>query len=227
MLSGSSRIASILCGSTVCTEFSKEKVIMAIPVPEFAAIASLLTTRQKINLGMPTSDDDRGSSLSHFQTFLEPGAEYVNSVEMHADGTIYVAYTPLKGPVWYDTFKANENDDFKNTPIRAGSTGPRPFVELKNANQYEANWLPPSQAYPPGRGPAPRWIMISPPPGIGPASWLNFLQSGLPDQVLRIIPGETPNLPSSCAYCFRDTWSPVNIGGPPEWPTNCATRCSL
>lgn len=194
------------------------------PLLEFVALASLLGIRQEITLGIAITPDltpdTSGGNLVHFQRFQEEGNPIPNTVEMHADGTIYVAYTPSLGPVWYDTFDANENDDYKNNLIRAGSAGSLPFSQLKASNLNETNWVPSSQAFPPGRAPAPRWAKFSPPAGVGPANWLDFLTtSGSVEQIRRVIREATPPLPTTGDYCFRDTWSPVNIGGPPEWQT--------
>ncbi len=193
------------------------------PLLEFAALALLLGVKQEITLGTAITPDltpdTSGGNLVHFQRFQEAGNPFANTVEMHSDGTIYVAYTPSLGPVWYDTFEANENDASKNNPISAGSTGSRPFIELKAANLNETNWVPSAQAFPPGRGPAPRWAKFSPPAGIRPGNWLDFFRSGPVEQIRRVIREATPPLPTTGAYCFRDTWSPVNIGGPPEWQT--------
>ncbi len=148
-----------------------------------------------------------------------------SSIEMHPDGTIYVAYSPRLSPIWYDTEAANDGG---NPRIRTGA-GYGNFQDVKKKNVLESNWVSPTGAFPEGWRPTPRWFTIFLPPTSpcdpdtgctprNPSEWLSFLRSGSPE-VERLIRHETTPLPDSGAFCYRDTWSPVNIGGPPEWQT--------
>jgi hypothetical protein len=193
-------------------------VMVATPppaLPEFLAIALLLGTKQGATVGSAVTNDSHGPSLLHFQSFKEADNALLNSVEMHADGTIYVAYTRSLSPIWYDTYEASDEEHARNNYIRAGAGGTRKFSELENGNVNEGNWVRNTDAFPPGRGPAPRWFEISipvrsggpdqpPVPLFRPDGWLNFLRSGPVEQINKLIPHESPTLPSSGDYCYRD-----------------------
>lgn len=165
-----------------------------------AAVKSL--TRQEVSLGSAATGDQAGPNLIHYQR-----DNSFNSIEMHSDGTIYVAYTPPTSPLWYETYDANEATSHKKDLIRAGDKGTREFYELKSLNTDEWSWAPWLNAFPSGRGPAPRWVQIS---------------SNVD------LPGAAPIvMPDPGAYCFHDVvtcgfgercntpWT----GGPPEWNT--------
>src|SRR5690242_3564831 len=86
----------------------KNNLKLPAPVPEFAGAASLLSTNQGIVVGSPfTKDDQQNPSLLHFQLFVD-GASPITSMELGADGKIYVGYTPPRSPVWYDPTSTNE-----------------------------------------------------------------------------------------------------------------------
>jgi hypothetical protein len=184
-------------------------------------------------LGAPLAAETRGPSLIHFQLYAHSGTAShgtrdtsralpdpspIASVEMHADGTLYVAYTPSSGPCWYDTYLASEADGVKNSRIRAARRGSRPFARLKATNDDPGSWLSSSQAFPPGQGPAPRWLRINLPAGRKPTEWREILRSVSPRRLLR---GPTPFFPAAGAYCSRRAlgWMDLFHPGIPEWQT--------
>jgi hypothetical protein len=185
-------------------------------VPQFRAVWQLLSDRQGISLGGPTTFDlpSHSKTIIHYQSFGDPGGP-INTMEMHSDGCIYVAYTPSKGPVWYDSSQANESDDHKFDRISQRGDGGRTFEDLKSRNVDLATWLPASQALPNDRLRAPQWFRICVPPAAPPDTWTEAQRSQIPIGTLNII------FLDSGAYCFWDSFSHIvaHEGGPPEWQT--------
>src|SRR6266581_4690690 len=154
-------------------------------VPEFLAVSRLLADRQEKDLGAPVTPDSQGPSLTHFQLFKEQNNSILNSAEMHSDGCIYVAYTPLKGPMWYDSYSANESDDHKDDEYSARPGRPpygAKFSKLKQDNVDSANWKTPSEAFRGGRGPTPRWFKFCVPHGVSPDMWTERVKKQIPNK---------------------------------------------
>src|SRR5437667_291020 len=152
-------------------------------VPRRNDIVQLLHANQGIDLGAPAGAAESTSSLLYLQRFQSSEA-IVNSVERHADGTAYASYTTPLGPDWYDVARADDAEDTRERVIPAGR-GVRRFSDVRAANVNDARWLPPDRAFPPGRGPAPRWVTIH----------------------LPLIPRATTPLARSGDYCSRDVVS--------------------
>jgi hypothetical protein len=199
----------------------------------FRVISNLLQNYQNINLGSARDEDRLGPNILNFQPFWATDSNVPNSIEMHADGTIYAAYTHPLTPVWYDSNGDPEGAiDVGNRLIRAGASGTRRFQSLKsdNVNIHSRGYY--TDNFPSNRRPATRWFTIKLPskppcdPDTGctpraPTEWSSFLRSGDP-AVQKLIPHHTPSLPNSGNYCFRDNWLPIiseNSGGPLEWMT--------
>jgi len=91
-----------------------------------------------INVGNPIGADAIGGGLRHFQLFQESGSELVNSMEMHSDGTVYIAYTPQLWPRWYATFghfEPNEAEDHVNDDLQVAN-GTARLANLKRQNVH-------------------------------------------------------------------------------------------
>jgi hypothetical protein len=205
-------------------------------VAEFLAVWKLLAEKQRITLGAPISADSQGPRLIHFQQFREQNDSIINSMEMHDDGCIYVAYTPLRGPVWYSAnrypprfVEPNEADEPadpftgispKDTPIPSGPSGERRFSDLKRENVDPANWGVPSEAFRNGRGPAPRWFKICV-PRVAPNTWTENEKKQIPNETLSLL------FLDAGAYCFWNAYKPegvphiisARIAGLPDWQT--------
>ena len=188
-------------------------------VPEFLAVSKLLADRQEIGLGVPQYPDSQGPGLTHFQLFKEQDNSVLNSAEMHSDGCIYIAYTPLKGPRWYDSYSANESLDHKDDEYSARP--PRlpygaKFSQLKQDNVSSANWKTPSEAFRGGRCPAPRWFKFCVPHGVSPDMWTERVKNQIP------IKTRGDLLLDTGAYCYWDCGAcslSAKINGPPNWQT--------
>jgi LGFP repeat len=182
-------------------------------VDEFALVAQILRERQDAWIGIPTSADSSGNNLLHFQTFADVGPTPTNSLEMHEDGTVFVAYTAPLSPTWYDMYFAADMDLWLTTILRPWAQDFRTFQTLKNENVDVAKWRDPladpdgGGAFPSWRGSAPRW----------------FERQVIDEEVIvSDIPNPTtPSVVGSGKYCFWDTTGPFNNpiigGGPPEW----------
>ena len=109
-------------------------------------------------LGSPAGTAESTSSLPYFRLF-RPSAAIVNSVELHMDGTVYVSYTPPRAPEWYVVGRADDAEDTRDRAIHTGRRMRR-FSDVQAANAADTTWLPPERAFPPGRGPAPRWVAL-------------------------------------------------------------------
>ena len=155
----------------------------SVQEPRRNDIVQLLHANQGIDLGAPAGAAESTSSLLYLQRFQSSEA-IVNSVERHADGTAYASYTTPLGPDWYDVARADDAEDTRERVIPAGR-GVRRFSDVRAANVNDARWLPPDRAFPPGRGPAPRWVTIH----------------------LPLIPRATTPLARSGDYCSRDVVS--------------------
>jgi LGFP repeat len=165
-------------------------------IPVFGQIIQQLRDGLGIDFGAPVSPDHAfpGLGLQHFQLFKENLSRVLNTIEMHTDGTIWLAYTPVRHPHWYDTYAACEDSSLP--PIDT-ATGPKPFAQAKADNVDPGTWDVVARTFRVGHGSAPRWIRLAPP---------NYT-----------VPHATQAIPNSGAYCTNDTWRPYNIGGPPEW----------
>ncbi len=121
------------------------------PVRQFAALARLLDQRLGLSVGAATEPDSAAHGLLHFQRFGMPDAAWRSSFEQHADGTIYLAFTPTTAPTWYDVSQAEDREGHRN----------RRFAHLLRMNVDRGAWPTVSHAFPPGRKPAPRWMTFS------------------------------------------------------------------
>jgi len=192
----------------------------SFPVPAFEEISRLLSTNQGVSIGDPISVDGVASGLLHFQRFSETGSAIVNAAEQHSDGCIYVAYTPPKGPLWYDSYWANDASPTKSRQIAVGANDSRPFSSgegnIKDANENTSTWQRPDQAFRGGRGPAPRWFTLCVPKDVPPTQWSSDIKSKIPPHRSGVL------LLDSGAYCFWDEQSissTIAGGGPPGWQT--------
>ncbi len=179
----------------------------------FAAVQLLLVERLGINVGNPLGPDTSGPGLRHFQLFQEQGSSLTNSMEMHSDGMVYIAYTPQLWPRWYATFgrtEPNEADDHINDDLPT-AIGTAKLEDLKAQNIDANRWVRVGQAFPLGRGPQPRWLSIRVPVDQPPASWGESLKSQLPRSTSGRI------FLDYGAAC--DGWQTAGLTGPPEWVT--------
>ena len=200
---------------------------------ELEPLLDLLERNQGIRLGSAVGGDQSTPSLPHFQLLRERGAATPNSVERHGDGTVYLSYTPPSTPAWYDVRYADDAEDTRTAAIPAGH-GVRPFIELQTDNLDDARWLAPARASPPGRGPAPRWLVIPLPPvdpcaahrgdlaqlarrlagaGCRPipvAGWSAFFAAASQAQVNGLVPHATTPLSGSGDYCSRQVVSTLD-----------------
>ncbi|MEO8548810.1 MAG: VCBS repeat-containing protein, partial [Kofleriaceae bacterium] len=193
---------------------------VAANVPELAQIASLLRTQAEVPLGLPVTPDTAAAGIAHFQVFQDgqPGQTTtisnrpLNSAELHADGCIYTAYTPVTAPAWYPAdlaFDAYPNTGMVLRPWDpgVGVLPPPPSLSyLMTANRDPSHWLSTSV---PGtcagsgaswRSSAPRWIKTCPPP-LPPAQWTPTNILGFPGTV-----PESSKISHSGAMCG---WSTV------------------
>jgi len=193
----------------------------------FDEINRLLDSKQGIDqVRIARAADGQGPSLLHFQPFWVGDSTVPNSMEMHTDGVIYIAYTHPLTPVWYDSNGSPAAaNDASNSPIKSGSSGTRPFQSLKSGNVNIHNWRYYTDNLPPGRRPATRWFTIPLPPKspncdpdrgcpMDPSEWLTFLRSGDP-RVQQLIRHQTQSLPNSGDYCGRGFFH----GFQQEWGT--------
>jgi hypothetical protein len=179
-------------------------------IEDFCAVARLLSQRQGIGLELESGDlASPTDGLLHYQFFRTTGSPLINSIEMHEDGCIYVAYTPPTGPVWYDPNFAHDTDEGSTTVIPQGTTG-RSFGRLKADNVFTNRWESPDRAMPVGHWPAPRWFSICVPPDSSPSTWTPEQTQGIPYGTLTVVLGD------SGAYC---QWKTAGATGPPEWST--------
>ena len=128
---------------------------------------------------------------------------------------------------------ADDAEDTRTAAIPAGH-GVRPFLELQTDNLDAARWLAPAHAFPPGRGPAPRWLVI-PLPSVDPcaadqrelarlarrlagapcrpvrvATWPAFFAAAPRAQVNGLVPHATTPLSRSGDYCSRGVVSTLD-----------------
>jgi hypothetical protein len=171
-----------------------EKVPDAVPV--FAEIIQALKSGYSLgfDLGFAVTEDTpvRGA-LRHFQLFKENLSRIYNSMEMHLDGTVYLSYTLIKHPLWYDVY--NAVDDASLPPIQTAS-GPQRLVDARHKTVDASTWDLPYRAFN-GTGPSPRWFRLDPPD--------------------YRVPRPTPSLNDSGQYSDHERWIPARPGGPPEW----------
>jgi hypothetical protein len=203
--------AAITVAPALLADSCATTVTNPLPV-EFTWVDLALVGRQHIpGVGRARTADAQGPSLLHFQTFWDdPSA--VSSMEMHADGTIYVAYTPPAGPLWYESDLANESSEHSGDVIPVGSNTAKPFKEIKASNVDEHTWLPPSQAFRLNRRPAPRWYKVQVP--------LNTLPADYPNSVIQQIPAVADDhlLNEAGAYSGWDIASNNKLNSDfPEW----------
>ena len=135
----------------------------------------------------------------------------VNSMEMHSDGSVFVAFTPPCSPTWYDTFQAHEFAADSGRQILAGQNGTQAFSALKDENVTPSVWPVSDQAFPAGHGAAPRWIVFRTRVGVPPNNWTdtdaNQIQTNTGALLL-----------DSRNYCFKDTIRPgIPVGDPGQW----------
>jgi hypothetical protein len=107
-------------------------------LPEFDAVAALLAHNQEIDLGHAASPDTTDSQLVHFQQFWATGSPFLNSIEMHRDGTIYVAYTPPRSPFWYTPYRAHDLAADNRFLIRPGVRVPVKPVQTVDVGEFDA-----------------------------------------------------------------------------------------
>jgi hypothetical protein len=205
---------------------------------EFAGVLLLLAGKQNITLGVPLGSDQQGPALRHYQAFGDSGRNLLNSIEMHRDGTIYIAYTPATSPLWYDTNWANAYDGFtpfkaarkfanqrrdittitvpNQLPVRKILDDQRTFAELEAWNRDPRNQMAFDKALPLDRVPASRWFKLSLPVGWRADEWLKLMQSSA-SIFWKLVPGEAPLLiKDSGAYAFHDVTAPEK-GDPSTW----------
>src|SRR4051794_5896544 len=68
----------------------------------FLVLALLLEEKQSLSIGRAVTGDLPNRGILHFQRFQEEGSRVNHTIEHHSDDTIYIAYTPSVGPIWYD-----------------------------------------------------------------------------------------------------------------------------
>ena len=202
---------------------------------EMEPLLSLVERNQGIRLGSAVDGDRTSRTLPHFQLLRERGggAATLNSLERHPDGTVYLSYTAPVSPAWYDVRRADDAEDTRSDPIATGH-GARAFVELQADNLDDARWLAAGRAFPPGLGPAPRWLVIPLPPvdpcaahrgdlaqlarrlagaGCRPipvAGWSAFFAAASQAQVNGLVPHATTPLSGSGDYCSRQVVSTLD-----------------
>ena len=206
-------------------------------IPEFSFYSLTLGYKQGILIGPAITHDLRGNGLLHYQQFREPGAPSTNSAEMHSDGSIFISTSESSGPIWYDTYEATDTEDvidrmqqggrygglLRSRQIACGRNRRGKFEDLKSGNVHGGNWRPPSEALPFPQAPT-RWFTIEIPRGadgrplFAPANWSEFIRASQ-QQASDLLSQRTPQLAHEGDYCFWDTFSPVNTGGPPQWAT--------
>ncbi len=176
--------------------------------PRRDTVLALLLANQGIVLGSPAGVAESTASLPYYRLF-RPGAALFNSVELHADGTVYASDIPPLTPEWYATGRADDAEDTRDRLIRTARRMRR-FSDVQAMNAADTTWVPPERAFPPGRAPAPRWVTMR-----------------LQTDVLTPAPRATTPLGNSGDYCSRDIVSKLDplLGifdpnvGPPEWTT--------
>jgi hypothetical protein len=149
----------VLTTSIVLAGPAPQRPVPPPPVPEFAALLRLLRERQGIDLGAAVTADTLSAALAHYQRFHGLGGT-AGVLEEHRDGTIYLVYTPARGPEWYDVRDAEDLEGVREGPIPAGR-GHRSFEDLMARNVNESRWMRPSEAFPDPLGPSPRWITFA------------------------------------------------------------------
>ena len=105
---------------------------VAPEVPELARVATLLTLAAEVPVGLPVTKDAQGTAISHFQLYQDgrrgerttKSNRPLNSAEMHSDGCLYFAYTPVSSPIWYPADLAFDKSPQKDWQARPWD-GPR------------------------------------------------------------------------------------------------------
>jgi hypothetical protein len=164
--------------------------------PELARVASLLRAQAEVPLGLPITADVGQAAITHFQVFQDgspgktstPSNRPLNSAELHSDGCVYVAVTPIAAPIWYPVdlyFDSSPQSAWQARPWDV-AIGNRSFSTLKEWNHDLSRWLP---TFVPGycvgagsswRWTAPRWIKMCAPPRLPPSAWTAANMAGFP-----------------------------------------------
>jgi hypothetical protein len=133
-----------------------------VPVSEFAEISQALEARQGIDVGSAQAPDAPSRFLIRFQPFAAEAGSAASSFEEHADGTIYLAYLAPTWPRWYDVSRAEDREGPREEPLTT-ARGRESFARLLAANTDSTTWRASKAAFPPGRGPQPRWLQFREP----------------------------------------------------------------
>ena len=201
--------------------------------PELARVASLLRAQAEVPLGIPVTADVGQAAITHFQVFQDgsPGAASarsnrpLNSAELHTDGCVYVAVTPVAAPIWYPVdlaFDASPQSGWQARPWDA-AIGNRSFSTLEAWNRDVTHWLP---TFAPGncagagsswRWTAPRWIKMCAPPRLPPSAWTAANMAGFP--VAETVGAEVKQSGAICKWQIKEKPSLDGCGhfDSPEW----------
>ncbi|MFI5251726.1 MAG: hypothetical protein ACHQQQ_04755 [Bacteroidota bacterium] len=106
-------------------------------------IRKLLLANQNIDLGTPVDDWSGGNGIPYFQVLNNKSA-YNNSIEMQADGNIYISCSPENLPIRYNSYYAYDHDGenwaWDNTTPAPNGTELKPFrllhLETKEKRKY-------------------------------------------------------------------------------------------
>ena len=175
---------------------ASSKTPVAPDVPELARVVTLLRSQAEVPFGLPMTPDAHDAAITHFQIFQDGSPDGkttlsnrpLNSAEMHADGCIYLAFTPTEAPIWYPAdlaFDKSPQRDWQARPWDLPLSGVG-FVDLQALNRDPASWRP---TFLPGfcggagtswRSSAPRWIKVCAPRRVPPAEWTAGNLAGFP-----------------------------------------------
>lgn len=206
-------------------------------VPEFLRVGELLRNTAEVPVGLPITKDSHGTSIKHFQRYQDgvrgqqttKSNRPLNSAEMHNDGCIYFAFTPIKAPIWYPADVAFDNAPQKNWQARPWDSllAETNFFDLEAINRDPNKWLP---TFLPGycggagnswRTSAPRWIRVCTPARIPPVAWtpsnlIDFPQADSTDTEIAqsgAVCGwqikHSPSISDGCVSFDMAEWNPV------------------
>jgi hypothetical protein len=153
--------------------------------PEIAKVEQLLKKDAQVDLGAPASADASNATLKHFQQFRTAAGAH-GSVEMHADGCVYVAQSPDKAPRFYPIDYAFDKDSAQKHAARPWELSPPTYGDLQTKNRDQATWASAllrgdcGGAAAPGRTSAPRWMKMCTPKTTPVAQWTDRALTGFP-----------------------------------------------